>query len=78
MNMAGTLEHTAPETFPTIVTEEEEEVVPAATADGGGGGAVSAPRGDPTAIVIPGSRYGQAADLWALGAIFFQLLTGEV
>ena len=48
-HMAGTLEHSAPETFAVI------------EADGH--------RRRP--------RYGQAADVWSLGVIFYQLLVGE-
>jgi len=48
-HMAGTLEHSAPETFAIV------------EADGN--------RRRP--------RYGQAADMWSLGVIFYQLLVGE-
>ena len=48
-HMAGTLEHSAPETFAIL------------EADGN--------RRRP--------RYGQAADMWSLGVIFYQLLVGE-
>jgi len=48
--MAGTLEHSAPETFPTR------------DADGR----------------LRREKYSAAADVWSVGAIFFQLLTGEL
>ena len=50
MHMAGTLEHTAPETFPRVA------------ADG----------------TYKRDKYSQAADLWAVGAIFFQARPSRV
>ena len=50
MHMAGTLEHTAPETFPRVA------------ADG----------------TYTRDKYSQAADLWAVGAIFFQARPSRV
>ena len=54
INMAGTLEHSAPESFPA----RDEQ------------GVFHRPR-------TKNASAGQLADLWSLGAIFFQILTGE-
>ncbi len=48
-HMAGTLEFSAPETFPSLAADGTRKR----------------------------SRYGQAADVWSCGAIFYQLLVGE-
>ena len=52
--MAGTLEHSAPESFPA----RDEQ------------GNFRRPR-------TKNASAGQTADLWSLGAIFFQILTGD-
>ena len=56
INMAGTLEHTAPETFPH--RDDRGNWHRPRTVAGEGG-------------------TGQASDVWSLGVIFFQMLTGD-